>query len=194
VNQQNNDALSHKQTFNLLHIFGLAHQRALTVPLRSGYGVEALGLPCLLAVVMMFLWAGFSRDPFLLWWLGIWFVFQGVRRFESLRLNWKGVRIHTHYDGWPHVTIRLGRTEGMAKLVAEPLVVGVLGGIIYWVYQEQGWSLYGLPYFFLTGCFTLPFVELINQMIWKRRAEAMLNARIEQENIVDDFRRKYGDS
>ncbi len=142
----------------------------------------------------MVLWAAFSRDPFMWGWVGFWLLCQICRRIESVRLARSGARIHSQYDGWPFDTIRFGRTEKAAKLVVEPMLVGILGGILHWIYDTYlGMPPYGLPYFLLAGVVTLPFVELVKQTVWQRRTQSMMDARIEQEQMMRDVRDRHGE-
>jgi hypothetical protein len=197
MNQQQhdpNDAFQWKRNFNIAWWLCLIHQRGIVILLRNLWGVQALGTPCALALVVMFLWATFSRDPFMWGWLGVWVLVFLCRRWEAARLVKKGSRLHSQYDGFPVGSITLGRTEKAAKMIVEPLLIGGLGYGLYWIYGEQGWSPYGLPYFLLTGCFTLPFVELVKQTLWERRTQAMLDGRIENEAMMSDFRDRYGNS
>jgi hypothetical protein len=141
----------------------------------------------------MFVWAVLSGDPGM--WLRIvmWFLCFLQRRIESLRRAARGEIIHSQYDGWPFDTIKIGRTQATCKLFVEPLFIGILGGIAYWLYGKMGWEVRGLPWFLLAGCFSLPFVEMIKQTIWRRRIQGMADARVEQEAVVRDFRDKYGE-
>jgi len=195
MQQQNdqNDPFQWKRNFNVGYNLCLIHQRAIVVPLRTAWGPQALGVPCALALVLTVLWATFSRDPLLYGWCALWLTCQVGRRAESLWLWATGARLHGWYDGYPFVAILLGRTENAAKLVVEPLLVGGMGGAAYWWYDRCHFSPYGLPYFLLAGCFSLPFVEIVKRTIWQRRTQATLDARLEQEATMQDFRRKYGD-
>ena len=195
MQQQNdpNDPFEWKRNFNVAYNILLIHQRAVVVPLRMAWGPQALGVPCALALVLMVVWAAFSRDPLLWGWIALWLTCFVSRRAETLWLWATGARLHGGYDGHPFVAIRLGRTENAAKLVVEPLLVGGLGGAAYWWYGRFHFSPYGLPYFLLAGCASLPFVELVKQTIWKRRSQATLDARLEQEASMREFRSKYGD-
>lgn len=61
--QQEDDLLTrYKRNLNVTFALCLIYQRALIIPLRKNFGVEALGLPCLLALIMLILWAAFSGD------------------------------------------------------------------------------------------------------------------------------------
>ena len=139
----------------------------------------------------MVLWAAFSRDPFMWAWIALWLLCLIRRRIEAVKLAGSGM--HSHYDGWPCDAIRYVRSEKAAKLVVEPILVGILGGILFWIYGECGLRPTGLPYFLLSGVFTLPFVETVKQTIWNRRLESMNNSRLEQQAAVRDFKDRYGE-
>jgi hypothetical protein len=191
--QQQENGDNWKRNFNVTHSIFLMHQRALTVPMRNQYGGQALGTPCALALVMMLLWWMATHDDFMLLWIGFWLLCFIKRRAEAVRLAKNGARIHSHYDGWPFDAIRFARSERAAKMMVEPILVGILGGFLFWVYQENGWRPTGLPYFVLSGVVTLPFVEMVKQTAWDKRLQGMHDARLEQEMAVQDYRDQYGD-
>jgi hypothetical protein len=193
--EQQKEGSDLKRNFNFAYAVMVMHQRALTIPMRNHYGTQALGIPCALALVLMVLWGMPSRDPFKWMWIGMWLICQIHRRIQSVRLAHDGVRIHSQYDGWPFEAIRFGRTERAAKMIVEPIMVGVLGGILYWIYGAYlGMPPYGLPYFLLAGLFTLPFVEMVKKTVGERRSQSMMDARLEQEAIARAFRNRWGDS
>ncbi len=181
-----------KRNFNIAYALCVMHQRALTVPMRKNFGTEALGLPCLLALIMMVLWATFSRDYYMWCYTGVWLVFFTHRRVQSLKLA-QTQRIYSQYDGWPVDWMRLIKDENKAKLIVEPFLVTIAGLVALWVYQAHGWDVRGLPYFLLGGCFTLPMIELAKQTMWKRKTRQMMDSRLEQEQVMNDFRETWGE-
>jgi hypothetical protein len=190
-NQQQNSFLDNwKRNFNFIHFVSLIHQRAIVVVCRDKWGKQALGTPCALALLMMFLWAYFTRDPFMWAWMIFWSLCFLRRRMEAIRL---AGFIHSMFDGWPKEANRYRCSEKTAKRWIEPLLVGIMGGLLLWFYREQGWRPTGLPYFLLTGVFTLPFVETVKKTIWENRLQAMQDAKIEQGAAVREFRDRYGD-
>jgi hypothetical protein len=194
MQQERDDAMNQKRSFNIVYALMVMHQRALTVPMRNRWGVNALGMSCALALILMFVWTMVTQDSLMFCWIGFWLLCFIKRRVEAVRLVNKGERIHSQADGLPFDALRLCRSENTAKLVVEPILVGVLGGVLYWIYEQNGWRPTGLPYFILSGVVTLPFVELVKQTIWKRRTQQMLDARIENEASMKAYRDKYGDS
>ena len=193
--QQNdpNDPFEWKRNFNIAYNILLIHQRAVVVPLRMAWGPQALGVPCALALVLMVVWATFSRDPLMWGWIALWLTCFVSRRAETLWLWATGARLHGGYDGHPFVAIRLGRTENAAKLVVEPLLVGGIGRRGVLVVRPLPFFALRAALFPAGGLRSLPFVELVKQTIWKRRSQATLDARLEQEASMREFRSKYGD-
>jgi hypothetical protein len=189
--QQHEDFVTKwKRNFNITYNLCLIHQRGIVVLMRDQWGKRALGTSCALALVLMFLWATFTQDPFMYGWMVLWFICYLKRRFEAGRLAKKGM--HTEYDGRSKDGQRFGFSERFAKRWVEPMLTGILGGMVYWFYERQGWQPTGLPYFLLSGLFTLPFVQTVHQSIWDRRVEAMNEARITQQAAMKDFQDRYG--
>jgi hypothetical protein len=192
--QHQEEPFNKKQAFDIAIGLLLAHQRAIVLICRNRFGIEALGLPCLVALIGMITWASFSRDPVFWVWIAIWLFYLAMRRIESVRL-WKGgAKIHSHYDGYPIDAMRHTSSEKTAKLVVEPILVVVLGGVLCWIYQENDLPLCGLPYFFLLGAASMAVVEAVNQAIRDRQTQAMLDARIEQEETLRVFEEKHGEN
>lgn len=186
VQQQEDDiAQKFKRNFNIAYSLFSMHQRALVVTCRSKWGTQALGFPCLGAFIMMFLWYVATHDNFMLAWIGLWIVFQIKRRIEAVKLSGQ---IHSRYEGWPDDAMKFVKDEKTAKKIVEPVMFGILGGFLYWVYKENGLPATGLPTFLLAGLVTLPFIESVNRTMWERKLQGMNDAKIEQEALMEDFK------
>lgn len=180
-----------KLKFNITCNLCLIHQRGIVIVLRDQWGKQALGgVPTALALALMVLWATFTHDPFMWAWAALWVCCYLKRRVEAAKLAKKGW--HTQCEGRSKDGRRFGFSERFAKRWIEPLLVGLLGGIAYWLYEQHGWRPTGLPYFLLCGVFTLPLVESVQRTIWNRRVEAMNDARLEQLTAIRDFQDRYG--
>jgi hypothetical protein len=194
--QQQDDRMQWKRNFNVA--FNLCYWHSLCVSLltRNRQGMQTLGIPCAWALAIMCVWGLFSRDPLLWVWAAIWCIAWVKRRQEAVKLAKEGARIHSWYDGYPHESVRLTRgDEEKAKRIVEPLWAACMGGGLLWLYMEMlHWPPHGLPYFLIFGCFTISMVEGVKKTIWERRRQSMLDARIEQENVMRDFRDRYGES
>ena len=187
--QQESLVANWRSKFNIAYTLLVIHQRAIVVPLRKYWGLKALALPCFWAFGLMVAWAALSRDVFMWIWVGIWLIALLKRRQESTRAIEAGGQIHSEYDGWPELT---KKNEKAAKLVLEPFVVGWLGGFLWWVYEQYGMPVGGLPAFLLVGVVSLPFVEMVKQQIWQQKVQSMVDARVEQEALMKDVRERLG--
>lgn len=181
---QQQKEMGFKEKFNICHFLMVIHQRGLTIMCRSYWGKEALGLPCLLALILMFLWYVFTADSLMLLWMALWFAVYLTRKMQAIKVAGK---VHSQYDGFPDV-MRFVKNEKIAKLVVEPLLFGSLGLFALQYYEDMGWSPTGLPYFLLSGTFTLPFVALVNVAIWERQIQAIQDAKLEQEALAEETR------
>ena len=180
---------NYKRNFNIFAWFATIHQRGIVVMNRKHFGTEALGFPSFFALILMFFWAALTQDIFMWGWIGLWMLFQLKRRMEAARI---AGQVHSQYDGWPFDAIRLCGSEKTAKMVVEPVLIAILGGIAYWLYTENGLSPYGLPYFLLTGVVTIPFVEWVRQAAWDKHLRDMQDARLDNEGMLDEYRNRYG--
>jgi hypothetical protein len=184
--------MSLKPGCNLFLLLCIAHQRCLVVPMRNFFGMHALGMPSILGLLLMLIWSALSEDPVMFVWMAAWGICFAHRCMQSLRMEREGAKVHSQYDGWPFETIKMGKTENTSKLVVEPLMVVIIGAILVVIYKEFHLNMKGLPLFFLLGGFTLPVIEMIKQSIWKKRTQEMMDAQIENEAAVREFREKFG--
>jgi hypothetical protein len=185
--------VSWKPVFNILLFLCIMHQRGLVVPMRKYFGKRALVLPGLLSLGLMTVWAEVSADPFMIVWIIGWGACFIHRGFQSARMEREGAKVSSWYDGFPFETIKIGKTENTAKLVVEPVMVAVLGACLLGIYQECRLGPPGLPWFFLVGGITLPIIEMIKQSILNQRTQNMVDAQIENEAAVREFRNRYGE-
>ncbi|MHB1423123.1 MAG: hypothetical protein ACYC3I_08005 [Gemmataceae bacterium] len=186
MGQQHQEQNDWKRNFNIAYVVMLWHQRALLVPFRKHWGTQALGFPSLLAFILMILWATATRDNLMVLYIGFWLLCQLIRRIQAARMS---KYIHSQSAGRPLV---FGSMGSAARLVIEPLFMGIIGWWLFQFYEDNGWRPTGLPYFFLTGLVSLPFVELTNQMIWNRRLQSMADSRKEQEMLMGDYKNRFG--
>jgi len=174
-----------KRNTNIMYWVCYIHQRALMMPFRKYNGVQALGFPCFFGFALIFLWWMFTGDSFLFLWGGFWLLCLVGRRIETTRYK---AYIPSRYEG-DSVFLR---NQKSAKLVLEPAIVVWLGVVALKYYEMQGWRPNGLPYFLLVSVVTLPFVQIVNQMVWDKQLQAMSDARIENEVRNREFRDRFG--
>jgi len=185
------------QKTNVNIVAGLlgVYQRAIVVPMRHRFGVEALGLAAVLAFSFMVVWAACWKDPLMWGYLAYWTLCVLLRRSEAKRLVRKGEKIHSLSGGWPREAMRIPfvRTPETAMLIVEPLLVFGLG-VGCWFAARHWHTPPGLAIFLMVGALVLNVVEWMRQKIAGRRAQAILDARMEQEAVMQEFRSKWGNS
>jgi hypothetical protein len=191
--QQQDPRRSKKDSFHALFLICLAHSTALSVPLRTGYGREALGVPGIAAFALIFLWAMFSQDPLMWLYFAFYFLCHVCQRITTAKLLRQGERIHSHYSGWPRVAMlllwgRVKQKETIAKGLIEPCLCFMAAIAIGCFCEAYHWPWHGLFAFLLLGMLTMPFVEGVNQQIWDNRLQAMRDARMEQEYLTRRLR------
>lgn len=164
-------------------------QRGVVIICRSHWGTDAIGFPCAVALILMMVWAAFSRDIYMWVWIGIWAAFLGKRRKEAAQI---AGQVDSRYDGYPYDAIRYCGSEGIAKRVVEPLLIMALAGILYWIYTEAGLPTYGLPSFLFVGAICTSLVEGVKQIAWDKRLRDMRNAQLENQQLVNEYEDRYG--
>ena len=187
--QQLEEKMTWGQKFNLAWAFANVHDRALMVPFREGWGVDAIGFPSLFAFFLILLWALFSQDILMLFWLALWVPSQLYRRWQAGRLARKG-QMHSWSTGYCKGLVKFFGVRLAKK--NEPLYMGAIGGLVYWFYDQLGWP-QGISYFFGLGMFTIPFCEWVNATIWERRTRAMVNSRLDNQAMVRAYRERTGE-
>jgi hypothetical protein len=167
--------------------------RCFTVVMRNKFGKEALAFPCFFALLLMLGWAALSSDRLMWAWIVLWLLCFAARRVEQVKGEMKGARIHSQDDGVPMDGMKWVNNPQKAKMIVEPIILGVISFFLYKFYAIAHWKTYGLPFFFAAGCFSVPALEGFKQMIWKKRVQDILDARIEQEAVMRDYRNRYGE-
>ena len=180
-----------------LTLFSIAlmiHHRSMIVPMRKRFGVESLGLIGFLCLLLMAGWAMYTKDPFMWAYTLYWFLCAVLRRMEAYRLVRRGERIHGLSDGWPVWATRAPFVGyGAATALVEPLIVLGWCAALWWLSGRLG-TPPGLALWLTPGPLTLVTVASLRGRIHSRRAEAILDARLEQEAVVRDYRAKWGNS
>ncbi|HEY7328617.1 MAG TPA: hypothetical protein VH592_13315 [Gemmataceae bacterium] len=190
MQQQHDITQEWKRNFNIAYTLGVIYQRAFTVVTRSHFGSQALGMPTFLALVFMGLFYVATADSFMLIWIAAWLICLVKRRAESINC---AAHIPSQYDGVPRDAMMFTKSERIARMVVEPLMIGLIGLGLKWVYEECGWSPAGLPWFFINGMFALAFVEVVGKSVWDRKIQAIRDAKLEQQSLMEDYQNRYGD-
>jgi hypothetical protein len=184
ANPQDNEKgfnLSRKDSFNLLYAVARGHAMCFLPFFRKNFGSEALGVPGLIAFVLMLLVGGFGEIPEMLYFMGLWLVAMLYQRTNTMVAMWKGVVRHSRYEG--DVDTKLIRNRSTVKLILEPVTCGLFGLCI-----EMSGISHGLAVFIGMGFFSLSAVAWIDRQLEHKRLEAMRDAAIEQSYLASRYR------
>jgi hypothetical protein len=173
--------MSQKDSFNLLYALAKGHAMCFLPFMRKNFGSEALGVPGVIAFILMLLVGGFGQIPEMPGFIGVWVIVVLCHRASTMRALRKGVVRHSRYDG--DVDTRLIRSRSTVKLMLEPLVCVVVGVCI----EAAGFS-HGLAVFVGAGFFSLSLVAWIDRELDRKRLEAMRDAAIEQSYLAARYR------
>ena len=137
----------------------------------------------------MLLWWLFTNDGLLLAYIGVWLLVYITRRIEAAMISGK---VSSNYDGWPVDAMWLCESEGIAKGWIEPMIAGVFGYLLWQYYACMGWRPTGLPYFMIFSVFSLKYVAAINEAAWERKVNAIQDAKLQQQVLMDDHKNRFG--
>jgi hypothetical protein len=185
--QQESQGPSRGAVLGLVLLVANAHATCVTVFTRSHFGVEALGVPGVAALVLMLAY-GCLRAPEMFVYLGCWLVALIIQRIGTFRLVRRGWRAHSRYAGYPALAMRLPWvTERVAVTLIEPLLCVLAGAVIFCTVSEA------VGEFVMLSFASLLFRQGIEQEITRKRVQKMRDAEIEQRYIADRFREQVDD-
>jgi hypothetical protein len=107
---------------------------------------------------------------------------MAVRRVETFRLHWKGVKLHSRYQGHPYAAMRLPRIKtAMQAYYAEPILCLGVGLLLATISQPVG-------LFVMAGFMSFAGCMAFDAMIDQRRVQAMHDAEVEIRYYAERFR------
>ncbi len=182
---QEPDSMSVADSTNLLYFLTTAHSTCLTVFLRESFGSEALGVPGVSALLLLFVAVGVTGSPDLLLYGGIWLIVLMGQRAQTFQNQRKGLRLHSRYAGFPAATkvcFPFVTDERILQRL-EPFVAGGIGLVLLWCSPAIG-------QFVLWGAFSLAIRTTLDQFTHHRRLQELHDAEIEQEVLLADWERQ----
>jgi hypothetical protein len=171
---QQQDNLSMKQSFNGVIFLSDLHAVVLECFLHHSMGDERPGMRGLMGGGLLLFWAGFSQDPLMVQFLGLWIVALVFQRACKLRLWWRGQRAHSRYTGrpWLMSVCPIFRNELLVKGFLEPMLCLCVGSALYQVSEHLGT-------FIMLGCFTLFLSIAMERQLNAARVRHALDAQLE---------------
>jgi hypothetical protein len=171
-----------EQGLNALYFVCHAHASVLGVFLRHGFGRDALGLPSLAGVGMMFLTYAARPDLPMLAFMLCWLAAQVAQRVRTFRLLRRGVALHSRYPGTPWLARKMPfvRSDTAAKKLEPPLCL--LAGLACLPLSPS------LACFLAAGFFSLLIRHGMDEEVVRKHVQRMRDAEIEQKNVWSRYR------
>jgi hypothetical protein len=180
--------LSRKDGLNFLCAVAGGHATTLAVFVRRGFGSEALGFRGLAALLLLLVVLCYTRNPVFLDYLGFWLFALICQRLQTMAMLSQGRRLHSRYDGTPVVAMLFTRSESIAKLVVEPVLCLLVAILLSMVADANDMpELNGLAGYIGFGFFSLLFDHGVYEMVQRKRVQAMRDAKLEQEQLMQRF-------
>jgi hypothetical protein len=165
-----------RESFNLLVIVAMAQATCVTVFTRTKFGAEALGIPGIGALILLWFWVLGTHSPDLLVYGGLWLCAFVLQRVQTMMDCWKGNYQHSRYGGIPIVLGRFCKSERMAKLR-----------------EGFGFCLFGLGvnpvdwrigYFFTASGVAILFIEWIHVEVDRKRQMILRDAESDARHLT----------
>jgi hypothetical protein len=183
--QEKNDPFNTRTGVNLLGVLANGYATTVTVFLRRGFGSESLGIPGVVAALMILLYGGFTNSPEMMTFFWVWLIAVGYQRLYGFRQRANGQVVHSRYAGDAVVGRFFAKSERVARVV-EPLICVVVGACL-WSWSEQ------VGRFVLCASFSLLVCRGIETQVTRNRVQAMRDAAIEQKYVSDLFNGRRDD-
>lgn len=179
------DGTTRADSFNLMLILSSAHATSITVFIRTGFGVEALGFPGLFAAILICLIGVFNHAPEMFNYLGVWLIALMLQRITTASMLRRGRVWHSRDTGYPALAMKLTRNMTTAIRFVEPAMC-LVAGVVLSLYSQV------LGVFVGMGVLSLTIRNAVDYQIAKVRIQGMVDAQIEQQWLAQEVRRRTG--
>jgi len=183
--QKQSEPLSMRESFDIMYVFASALSLGLTVFTRCQFGTEAFGLRGLAAAVVIFVYVGSTGSQWMMIYFVAWLLALVCRRAESETAAKRGELRHTYYNGHPWLILTLMpfiKDEQTARRVEPFLCLAAGIGLCQWSFD--------VGRFVIFGALSILIIDRVGREIMRRRVEAIINARIEQEAVMEELKRR----
>jgi hypothetical protein len=185
---QQNEGPTLRGSFNIGRLALSAHERCVTPPIRDQVGTEANTLAGPIALVGMAVYGAYVNDRCVLLYIGFWLVALLSQRIDSIVCRRRGILLHSRYAGRPFVALLLApfiKDERMAKLLVEPLFC------LASAWMLAAWSP-AVAALVGSAAFSIVMVELLDGHMQKQREQAVIDSRLEMQELANGVRRRGG--
>lgn len=175
-----------KQAVGLLGALVACMTITITWATRYAHGSDLLNRRAVGGFILIFLYAAFGRHPVMLLYLAAFFFGVILQRLCTATLRANGWEIHSFSVGTPFFTCTLGERWGQdietLSIFLAFLFVGCAAQTNPWLYPLAGWLMFGW------GAVVID--TAITKGIQRRRAQHLIDAQIENENLMAAYRER----
>ncbi len=155
----------------------------LVTPITRGvFGSHALGVNGIITCVGLIYFA-VAHPPAMIY-LAVWLAFLVCRRIATFERMRRRVPIHSKYNGYPWLALRLMplvKNEVLSKCLVEPVLVAAVGLLVIRWDEPLGWM-------FLIAASGIYFTSYMDRVCDANALRAMRDASIEQRTLASRFR------
>jgi hypothetical protein len=187
--QQQNGGPSFRGSFNLFRTFAEAHATCVTPFIEDQAGSESKTLAGPIALIGMFVYGGLVNDGRVLIYIGIWVIAMLSQRCDSMLCRRRGMVIHSRHGGRPVVALMLApliKSWRAAKLLIEPSICLASALML------DEWSPAVAKLVGYAGV-SIVVVELIDRQLRHQRQQAVMDSRLDMEDLANGVRQRFGD-
>lgn len=179
--KQDDGGLDIRLGFHILYFLTSAHANCFVPFLRRGIGREGFGAAALGSLAILILMI--PQAPEFEGFLYLWLVAVVCQRISTHRRLKRGERIHSRYNGWPWLAMKLPfvRSEKTCKVFVEPMLCMLIGTAICPLSESLGG-------FIICGMFTLNFQHAMDGEAQVKKVRRMRDAAIEQKLLSRMYR------
>jgi hypothetical protein len=158
---------------------------ALQVPMRRMVGKNFIDMRGVMALVFVFFYGGLWNSLPVFVWLGIYVVSVVAHRIATLRRHYRGVVLHSRYNGYPWLGVFMRRPwdETRVKMVLEPLLAMFVGAMVS-PYGESS------AMFFFGGAVCMFLDSTLIEVQQQKRVDDLNDASIESKDLMTILRKR----
>jgi hypothetical protein len=180
--QQRDDRNDMKGSFNFAYVLLKGHALTGRVFTSTDFGSESMGFAGIVGFMAILVYGGMMNSYAMFLFLIAYLLAVIAQRMKQFRNRRNGVILHSHYNGYPWLALklfpRLKEADGRA---VEGFMCLAIGGLLTYVDPALGW--------YVMGCFfSILLSEGFDNEARRRRLQAMRDAELEVRDLAENYR------
>lgn len=179
--QQQNDKPDMKGAFNIAYVFLKSHALTGRVFLSTDFGPESIGFAGMVGFVLILVYGGVMNSYAMFLFLFAYLLAVIAQRMKQFQNRRNGVMLHSHYNGYPWLALRLfPKLKERDGRAVEAFMCLAIGWLLTHVDPAVGW--------YVMGCFfSILLSEGFDAECRRRRLQAMHDAVLEEQALARDY-------